>query len=74
MIAKIPFESIGYLDEIKGADNLGRIVQWLPFHLRTKFVEVVDKSRKLVKERTLVTLQNLSRSRQELQIPNVLVA
>lgn len=35
-------ESIGYLDEINSADNLRRIVQRLPFHLRTKFVEVAD--------------------------------
>ena len=36
-------ESIGYLDEINSADNLRRIVQRLPFHLRTKFVEVADQ-------------------------------
>ena len=36
-------ESIGYLDEIKSADNLRRIVQRLPFHLRTKFIEVADQ-------------------------------
>ena len=35
-------ESMGYLDEINSADNLRRIVQRLPFHLRTKFVEVED--------------------------------
>ena len=35
-------ESMGYLDEINSADNLRRIVQRLPFHLRTKFVEVAD--------------------------------
>lgn len=29
-------ESIGYLEEINSADNLRRIVQRLPFHLRTK--------------------------------------
>ena len=33
---------MGYLDEINSADNLRRIVQRLPFHLRTKFVEVAD--------------------------------
>ncbi len=33
-------ESIGYLDEINSADNLRRIVQRLPFHLRIKFIEV----------------------------------
>lgn len=36
-------ESIGYLDEISSADNLRRIVQRLPFHLRTKFIEVADQ-------------------------------
>ncbi|XP_078372656.1 uncharacterized protein LOC144656297 [Oculina patagonica] len=36
-------ESIGYLDEINSADNLRRIVQRLPFHLRTKFIEVADQ-------------------------------
>ena len=36
-------ESIGYLDEINSADNLRRIVMRLPFHLRTKFVEVADQ-------------------------------
>ena len=33
---------MGYLDEINSADNLRRIVQRLPCHLRTKFVEVAD--------------------------------
>ena len=32
--------SMGYLDEINSTDNLQRIVQRLPFHLCTKFVEV----------------------------------
>ena len=36
------FESMGYLDEINSTDNLRRIVQRLPFHLCTKFVEVAD--------------------------------
>ena len=36
-------ESIGYLEEINSADNLRRIVQSLPFHLRTKFVELADQ-------------------------------
>ncbi|XP_068720606.1 uncharacterized protein [Montipora capricornis] len=36
-------ESFGYLDEINSADNLRRIVMRLPFHLRTKFVEVADQ-------------------------------
>ena len=36
-------ESIGYLDEINSTDNLRRIVQRLPFHLRTKFIEVADQ-------------------------------
>ena len=36
-------ESIGYLDEINSADNLRRIVQRLPFHLRTKFIKVADQ-------------------------------
>ncbi|KAL9986270.1 hypothetical protein ACROYT_G000387 [Oculina patagonica] len=35
-------ESIGYIDEVNSADNLRRIVQRLPCHLRTKFVEVAD--------------------------------
>ncbi|KAL9953349.1 hypothetical protein ACROYT_G040751 [Oculina patagonica] len=35
-------ESIGCIDEVNSADNLRRIVQRLPFHLRTKFVEVAD--------------------------------
>ena len=35
-------ESMGYLDEINSADNLRRIVQRLPFHLRSEFVEVAD--------------------------------
>ena len=35
-------EPIGYLDEINSTDNL-RIVQRLPFHLTTKFVEVADQ-------------------------------
>ncbi|XP_044176739.1 uncharacterized protein [Acropora muricata] len=34
--------SIGYLDEVNSADNLRRIVQKLPFHLRAKFIEVAD--------------------------------
>ena len=33
-------ESIGYLEEINSADNLRRIVNWLPFHLKTKWIEV----------------------------------
>lgn len=36
-------ESIGYLGEINSADNLIRIVMRLPFHLRTKCVEVADQ-------------------------------
>ena len=36
-------ESIGYLDENNSEDNLRRIVQRLPFHLRTKFIEVSDQ-------------------------------
>ena len=36
-------ESIGYPEEINSADNLRRIVQRLPFHLRTKFVELKDQ-------------------------------
>ncbi|PFX17886.1 hypothetical protein AWC38_SpisGene17772 [Stylophora pistillata] len=36
-------ESIGYLDEINSADNLRGIVQRLPYHLRTKLVEVADE-------------------------------
>ena len=35
--------SIGYLDEINSADNLRRIVQRLPFHLRVKVAEVADQ-------------------------------
>ena len=35
-------ESIGYREEINCADNLRRIVQRLPFPLRTKFVERAD--------------------------------
>ena len=35
-------QSMGYLDEINSADNLRRIVQRLPFHIRTKFVEIAD--------------------------------
>ena len=35
--------SIEYLEDIDSADNLRRIVQRLPFHLRTKFVEVADR-------------------------------
>ncbi|XP_068697101.1 uncharacterized protein [Montipora foliosa] len=34
--------SIGYLKKNNSADNLRRIIQRLPFHLRTKFVEVAD--------------------------------
>ena len=33
---------MGVLKEINSADSLRRIVQRLPFHLRTKFVEVAD--------------------------------
>ena len=33
---------MGYLDEINSTDNLQRIVQRLPFHLHTKFIEVAD--------------------------------
>ena len=36
-------ESIGYLEEINSADNLRRIVQRLPFHLCTKFVELAHQ-------------------------------
>ncbi|XP_074608716.1 uncharacterized protein LOC141863136 [Acropora palmata] len=36
-------ESIGYLDEVNSADNLRIIVMRLPFHLRTKLVEVADQ-------------------------------
>ena len=35
-------ESIGYLEEINSADNLRRIVNRLPFHLKTKWFEVAD--------------------------------
>ena len=35
-------KSMGYLDKINSADNLRRIVQRLPFHLCTKFVEIAD--------------------------------
>ena len=35
-------ESIGYLEEINSADNLRRIVNRLPFHLKTKLLEVAD--------------------------------
>ena len=34
---------IGYLEEINSADNLRQIVQRLPFHLRTKLVELADQ-------------------------------
>ena len=53
-------ESIGYLDEISSADNLRRIVQRLPFLLRTKFVEVADSIQQSGK-RTSVILQNSSK-------------
>ena len=68
-------EYIGYLDKINSANNL-RIVQRLPFYPRTKFVEVADQIQEAsyYKERTLVTLQNLSRSRRELQITQYLLA
>ena len=46
-------ESIGYLDEINSADNLRRIVQRLPFHLRTKFVEVADSIQQSGKRPTI---------------------
>ena len=36
-------ESFSYLDEINSADNSKKIVQRLPFHLRTKFAEVADQ-------------------------------
>ena len=36
-------QSIGYLEEINSADNLRQIVQRLPFHLPTKFVELADQ-------------------------------
>ena len=36
-------QSIGYLEEINSADNLRRMVQRLPFHLRTKFVELAGQ-------------------------------
>ena len=35
-------ESIGYLDEINSADNLRRIVDKLPLHLKTKWLEIAD--------------------------------
>ncbi|XP_068704044.1 uncharacterized protein [Montipora foliosa] len=35
-------ESIGYLDEINSADYLRRIVDRLPLHLKTKWLEVAD--------------------------------
>ncbi|XP_078344113.1 uncharacterized protein LOC144629778 [Oculina patagonica] len=34
--------SIGYLDEINSADNLRSIIDRLPFHLKTKWLEVAD--------------------------------
>ena len=36
-------QSIGYLEEINTANNFTRIVQRLPFHLRTKFVELAGQ-------------------------------
>ena len=36
-------ESVSYLEKNNSADNLKKIVQRLPFHLRTKFVEVADQ-------------------------------
>ena len=33
-------ESIGYLEEINSAENLRRIVNRLPFHLKTRWLEV----------------------------------
>ena len=33
-------ESIGYLEEINSADNLRRIVNRLPFHLKKKWLEL----------------------------------
>ncbi|XP_068691615.1 uncharacterized protein [Montipora foliosa] len=35
-------ESIGYLNEINSADNLRRIVDRPPFHLKTKWLEIAD--------------------------------
>ena len=35
-------DSIGYLDEINSADNLRSIVDCLPFHLKTNWLEVAD--------------------------------
>ena len=34
--------SIGYLDEINSSDNLKRVVERLPFHLRTKWLDRAD--------------------------------
>ncbi|KAL9952798.1 hypothetical protein ACROYT_G040106 [Oculina patagonica] len=38
-------DSIGYLDEINSADNLRSIIDRLPFHLKTKWLEVADSIR-----------------------------
>jgi len=35
-------ESIGYLEEINSADNLRRIVQRLPFNLKSRFIDLAD--------------------------------
>lgn len=35
-------ESIGYLDEINSGDNMRSIVDRLPFHLKSKWLEVAD--------------------------------
>ena len=38
-------ESIGYTDKINSADNLRNIIERLPFHLKVKWLEVVDRLR-----------------------------
>ncbi|XP_068704520.1 uncharacterized protein [Montipora foliosa] len=38
-------ESIEYMDEINSADNLRNVIERLPFHLKVKWLEVVDRLR-----------------------------
>ena len=60
--------SMGYLDEINSADNPQRIVQRLPFHLRTKFVEIADGIQQAGKRPNIKDISALLQTKQEWRI------
>ena len=66
-------ELIGHLEEINSADNLRWIVHRLPFHLCTKFVELVDQIQQAGQRTNISHIAEFFKARWELQTTQCLV-